>query len=847
MTGTSINFRLTGALLALAFLVGGAGVSFPLLQLLLGGAAVLVAAYFVVSAGRTGEGPLDRWAMLLLGLTLLLPLLQLIPLPAAAWHLLPGRDVPKAVDAVLGWAVWRPWTLDVEATIRSWLVLIPSAVVFAGCLRISAQERVRLLWLVVGFALLNALLGIFQLATGGGATPYPSTHSGDPIGFFVNRNHSAAIMLAAMPIAAALGSARARRAQGRTSILIAATTIVAILTILVIGSTSRAGLLLLPVSLLVSLFILFRRQSREWHALPALLAVAALGLILVTSRGFDRVLNRFAGANDPRFLYWADVQYALQHYGLAGTGVGTFVPVFQTAESLEGVIPQVINHAHNDYLEILLGAGIPGALLFSGFLVLFAVAIHRGSASRQPEIATLRFATATAIALLLGYSLVDYPLRMPAVAAAFAVCCAVLLPTRRSSSPASGRDLSINSSPAKGTKAWRRVKRPAGLGLLALVLVVMVQASLSARAIAEERFGDASNWAIWSSKAIESQATVDLARNDRREAWRRASTVLRLSPISAPAIRNLALVRLSEGKPDGHKLMQIAVALGWRDPITQLWAIEAAQLSGEQVMAVQRAEALFRQRIFMVPALRLLLGAQDFEPMARLLAGRIAQRPDWRKDLIYAAGTLPASDLNRLQILISRLNMSSAPATTDEMKPLLGKLISDGRSVEAQRLWLLLNPAYIDNGDFNAFWAAEGGLSPPTGWEVPRQNRQATTVVMHDAKLGDRGLRIGRTSWVRILAQDTMLPAGSYTFSYQAREAGPAPVALRWQMRCSGSAKTQVAEARLAPRQRWRRYTAVFDVPPRDCLVQRLALRRVESSNQSETWLDRISFKPHER
>ncbi len=846
MKSDRMNFKLTAGLLALALVIGGAGVSFPLLQLLLGGAAVVVAALFVVTSAHREKGPLDRWAWVLLGLTLLLPLLQLIPLPPAIWPQLPGRDLPRELDAILGWKVWRPWTLDVEATVRSWLVLIPASVVFAGCLRLGTRERVQLLWLVVGFALLNALLGIVQLATGGGNTPYPSSHSGFPVGFFVNRNHSAALMLAAMPIAAALGSTSSMRAQGRANVKLAAASVVAVLTIVVIGTTSRTGLLLLPVSLLVSLFLLFGRQLRPRIAVPALFGIAALGLVLVTSRGFDRVLDRFA-SDDPRFAYWTDVHWALQQYGLAGTGVGTFVPVFQSAESLEAIVPQVINHAHNDYLEILLVGGIPAALLFGAFLVLIGLAIHRGiTSARQPEMASLRFAAATGLALLLGYSMVDYPLRMPAIAAVFAVCCAVLLPAARPRARASGQELSTKSVPENRSGGRLRLKSQVGLGLLALVAVVMVQASLSARGIAEKRYDDASHWAFWSTKANDGQAVVELAQNHPREAWRRAAAALRLSPISASSIRDLALMRLVAGSSEGDKLMQVAAVLGWRDSLTQLWAIGAARSTDEPDKAMQRAEALFRQQTFIAPALQLLLQEPRSERASQLLVDRLAQRPSWRNEVLFALGAQSASDLSVFRAIVSGLKHSSAPLTSDEVKPLLNGLITRGGGVEAQQLWNELNPALIDNGEFNSFRDTAGVISP-MGWDVPSQSRRMVTVARDDSGRGNRALRIGHTGWVTAVSQDTMLPPGSYTFSFHAREVGRTPVTLRWQLRCRGSRETQVFETPLPVDRRWRPFAATFNVPLQDCLIQRLVLKRIGDNDQTETWLDHIRFARNAR
>jgi hypothetical protein len=97
------------------------------------------------------------------------------------------------------------------------------------------------------------------------------------------------------------------------------------------------------------------------------------------------------------------------------------------------------------------------------------------------------------------------------------------------------------------------------------------------------------------------------------------------------------------------------------------------------------------------------------------------------------------------------------------------------------------------------------------------------------------------------LAQDTMLAAGSYTMSYAARETGPSPVALRWQLRCRGARDTRITQAQVLPHQGWHAFAATFIVPQRDCLIQRIALKRIEADDQSETWVDSVHIAPVSR
>lgn len=838
----STSFRVTAALLTLALVVGGAGVAFPLLQLALGSAAILAAAYFLWCGPRSNRTSLESWASLLLGLVLILPWLQLVPLPPGLWHRLPGREVPIEIDSILGLKIFRPWTLDVEGTVRSALVLIPSAVVFSGCLRTNAKERMLLLSLVALFAVLNAVLGIVQLATDGSATLYPSTHTGYPVGFFVNRNHSAALMLATMPLVAALASARLNSRKVRLSGIVGALSIIAILSIVIIGTSSRAGLLLLPISLLISLFLLFRHRAPLRSTLPILGAVVAVGLVLVTSRGFNHVLDRFASGDDPRFAYWENLQWALQHYGAWGTGGGTFVPVFQTSESLEGLVPQIINHAHNDFLEVFLEFGVPSALILAAFFALTIVIIagNKGTAE-DAAVAPVRLAGATGVALLLAYSVVDYPLRMPAIASVFAVLYASLLPVGPITEGRGRRSTRRSRGVGRGGVSTLATKAVAGAVLLDL-WTLMLQAAMSARALQDRRYADAASWAFWSTRAKEGQATDELSKSRIAEAWRHAVQSLRLSPIDAPAIRDLGLIQILDGK-NGARLMWIAAGLGWRDVITQLWTIDAANNAKDPEVAVQRAEGLFRQRKAIRPALQLLLQTPNIDEVARLLADDLAQDPYWRTDVLRAVGGLSPRDSQRFGKVLSRLAGLRGSMTSAEMRPLLMQMLASGRGAEAQSLWAKRNPALIDNGNFRPATDAGEGSRLPSGWDIAPENRQSMSVSAVDSSKERYALRVAHTDWVTLMMQDVLLPSGGYNLFFDAREGGDRPVTLRWQLRCQKGLSAGVGDVEVSAHQGWKRYSVSFAVPNGDCFIQKLALKRIQGDNGSDTWLKRIEFR----
>ncbi|WP_310467427.1 O-antigen ligase family protein [Sphingomonas sp.] len=832
------DLKAIGILLALSLALGGSGLSFPRLNLCLQIAALAVAAY-LISTPREWRFPRLTWVALgLVGAILALPLLQLIPLPPPIWTSLSGRAVPADLDALLGAAQWRPLSLDVERTVRSFVTLLPAAVVFTGSLFLRRSDRAQLLWVVVAVALASALLGIVQVATGGWLTPYPSGHTGHATGLFVNRNHNAALLLVAMPVAAALAASQIVRGMPQAPWIAASAAAVVVLVTGVLGTTSRMGFVLLPLALAASLALLFYGRARWTLVTAAAGGIAALAIPLVASDRFDRVVARFAGFDDPRLDYWTDIQWALDYYGLAGTGFGTFIPVYKSAESLDAVVPKLTNHAHNDYLEIMLDGGVPAILLLVAVLGLLAIAAYGAlRAQARPAQKPVTIAAATGLVILLAASVVDYPVRMPALSALFALCGALLMPSRGAGSPAAAAAANRPRLATVGRYGW-----VAGLAIVGALLVVVVQAGMSSHALRAGQSQAALRWAGWSTEAHERLATRALLRNQPGDALAHGYAAARLSPISASAIRSIGLARLSQGAAgSGNGVMQLAVVLGWRDPYTQLWAIDAARRSAEPAKALQRAEALFRQQALVAPATSLLLDTPPGTQFVPLLAQQLARRPDWRATVFAASAELPPAQFDNWLRLVALLGRSRAPVTIDEGQPLLAALLAQGNTEQAQRLWALLHPGgnLIANGGFDA---ADPRRGPgfPAYWHVPARNRSAVTVDEGGSGPGGRALHVRSPTHPLVVQQTLLLRPGSYEFTYRARAPGGASPVLQWELQCVGSGLRQSRPATVAATGNWQQISAIFTVPIRDCPIQRLAFTASGAMPVDNVWIDSI-------
>jgi len=423
-TAIKANWRLwvSGALLAVAVVFGGGGTPSPIAELVveLAALAAIVAWAWLAGSDRGyPAGELDRPLLVMAGLLVAIPVLQLVPLPPAIWHNLPGREVEVQALALVGRdGAWMPLSESPPHTLASALSLIPPIAMLFMVSRLRERDRLRLVGLFAVLGLLAAVVGVVQLASGNAnwLRFYSITQYGFATGFQANRNADADILLiAAMALVAwAVTDGRFGRSR-QLQMVVAALLVFLVLSVVLTGS--RAGVALLAVVLVVAIAMVVRLAAvRNWR----LVAAAALGVAVVVSAGYflsdnarvQRTLGRFDNDREARPEIWKDTLYAIGRHWPAGSGVGTFQPVFSAAERLEFVRPAFSNRAHNDYLEFFLESGIVAPVILILFFVFAAVRLWRKLTAkgngRQRVIGILVLGSFLILCL---HSLVDYPER----------------------------------------------------------------------------------------------------------------------------------------------------------------------------------------------------------------------------------------------------------------------------------------------------------------------------------------------------------------------------------------------------------------------------------------------------
>jgi O-antigen ligase len=423
--------------LVLCLVLGGASLAGYWSNMVLQLAAVPIIVWSLVARRSSPMPRSARQLAALLLLLLLLGIVQLVPLPPSIWTALPGRAPVAEGFRLIGEPLpWLPLTLTPYNAIGSLLWLLPAIAILLGILQLGGFKSAWLAWSLAGVTAVSVLIGALQLV-GGEGSPwyfYEVTNYGSTTGFFSNANHLATLLVVTLPFIAALY--RRGRSQGRSLQKSAALFVVlaGALVVLFVGLATNGSLagLGLAAPVLTASLLLTLPPTSKWRitgiALIALLTVGSIAAVFsspfqnnLTSQGAER-------STVSRATSFAKSIEATKDYFPFGSGIGSFVQVYQQREDPGAVTQVYMNHVHGDYIEAVLETGLPGALLILLFLIWWARRTF--DIWRAEEADPFAMAATIATAAILAHSAVDYPLRTAAISAVFAMCCGLMAEPR---------------------------------------------------------------------------------------------------------------------------------------------------------------------------------------------------------------------------------------------------------------------------------------------------------------------------------------------------------------------------------------------------------------------------------
>jgi len=284
------------------------------------------------------------------------------------------------------------------------------------------RDLTNLAWFLILLCFAVSLLGIVQHFTSD-AKIYgfrTLTAGGDPFGPFVNRNHFAGFVELTLPAGLALLIFRGLRRD-----MIPLTGLLTIVPVgAIILSGSRGGIVSFGFEVAVLALLARLRKAQEGPRLVALAIVGFAALALVAWLGAGRAIERFSTLHpgDVTLGRRATMVHGAAHiffdHPVKGAGLGSLVAVFPRYEiAYDGY---VVDHVHNDYVELLAEMGILGGLCGLAFLWILVRDARSCFTAEQGHFSRAVHAGAvTALCGLLLHSLVDFNLHIPSNALLF--------------------------------------------------------------------------------------------------------------------------------------------------------------------------------------------------------------------------------------------------------------------------------------------------------------------------------------------------------------------------------------------------------------------------------------------
>jgi len=291
----------------------------------------------------------------------------------------------------------------------------------------TIEDASRFVWFLILLGFCVSLFGIIQLLTSNGKLYWmvPLSHGGAPFGPYVNRDDFAGFVELTSPLGLAVLLFRAWPRE-RAALLM-------LLTMAPVGAlvltASRGGVIGFLFELALLLLLSRADQLRRKQLLVAAALTLLAGIFLVWL-GVGEALHRFQQltakeiSRDRRVSVYRDTLQIFTDHPWTGTGLGTFVAVYPQYETAYDGL--VVDHAHNDYLELLAEGGVAGGccgLTFVGVLLRWGLRNLLRAEGRR--LRAVYAGALTGCCGLLLHSLADFNLHIPANALLFLMLAAL--------------------------------------------------------------------------------------------------------------------------------------------------------------------------------------------------------------------------------------------------------------------------------------------------------------------------------------------------------------------------------------------------------------------------------------
>lgn len=367
-------------------------------------------------------------------LILLVLIVQLVPLPAE-WlnKFQPAADtVSRELEFNSMSREYRPLSLTPYNTIITIAETMPVFLTAVACALMSRKHIIYLLGVIVVLTTISIVWGYCQVIVPSAFDTYiwKVSSFGTPRGAYANINHQANSIVITFPLLVLFVLSLRKYLDVPLAVTKSIFYVCSFIFVVgVVGAGSVAGYILAAIIFPASLMY-FTRSMPSNRAQSMISGLLLAGIILVSGLMVfsSPQLQNLAVTS---FQYTPlSRQGIFEHaYGIAienfvvGTGAGSFSSVYALYEPREFASSRFINHAHNEYLELIIEYGLFVVLIFTGILLSwFQNVLRMGS---------LTFVSTKLLMLsisgVLLHSLIDYPLRSQFILIIFISCIVICI------------------------------------------------------------------------------------------------------------------------------------------------------------------------------------------------------------------------------------------------------------------------------------------------------------------------------------------------------------------------------------------------------------------------------------
>ena len=377
---------------------------------------------------------------------------QFLPLPTSIVQAIAPsiHDIYQPVHQVSGQNQWTPLTINQKATLFECMRVASYALFYFLTVQIlSHRERLKKTVKIVSYlAIFIAFLAIIQKFSSPDKIYWfrdiPS--NANAVGPWVYHNHYAGFMEMMCPLVFALflfyrptiNHDRPLRSKIAAAFTLPGSNLhfflgvgAVIIVASIFISLSRGGIISLTLASAFFLAILPREKINFRFITYGLLASCVV--LMMTWFGWGPVVDKFgttftdAGAiHDIRLMLWQDSLRIIHDFLFAGTGFGTFIHIYPLYTTLS--VNFILDHAHNDYIELLTDGGLIGFVLAAWFVLTIIIHGWKKIHYRRDRYAILlSIGALTGIVAILFHSVTDFNMHNGANGLYFFFLCGLLV------------------------------------------------------------------------------------------------------------------------------------------------------------------------------------------------------------------------------------------------------------------------------------------------------------------------------------------------------------------------------------------------------------------------------------